>query len=52
MLSYFLENPALAICIVFAILIVAKAFKLSLKIMKWIIVCGAVYIAVNFLHLI
>ena len=51
-LSTLLENPPLAICIVFAIWLIAKAFKLSAKIVKWIIICGVVYIGLNLLSII
>lgn len=51
-LSYLLENPALAICIVVAVLIIAKAFKVSMKLMKWLLIGGIIYVAINFLHLI
>lgn len=52
MLSTLLENPSLAICIVVTAWIIAKAFKVSMKMMKWIIICGLVYVGINMLSLI
>lgn len=51
-LSTLLENPSLAICIVVTVWIVAKAFKASMKVMKWVIICGLVYVGINMLSLI
>lgn len=49
MIAALLENPARAICIVIAVLLLSKIFKLSAKMIGWILKIGIIYIILNFI---
>ena len=52
MLVKYLENPPLALCIFVACIILMSVLKVSAKVTKWVIICGIVYVGINFLSLV
>lgn len=51
MIETLLSNPVMAIVVVLVAILLAKILKVSMKVLKWIILIGAAYIIVNALHI-
>ena len=52
MIEVLLGNPVLAIVVVIIAVVLGKLLKLSMKIIKWIILIGIAYIIVTTLNII
>lgn len=51
MIETLLSNPAMAIVVALVAIVLAKILKISMKVIKWIILIGITYIVVNVLHI-
>lgn len=51
MIETLLSNPAMAIVVVLVAIVLAKILKISMKVIKWIILIGIAYVIVNALHI-
>lgn len=51
MIETLLSNPAMAIVVVLVAIVLAKILKISMKVIKWIILIGVAYIIVSALHI-
>lgn len=52
MIETLLGNPIMAIIVIIIAVIIGKLFKLSMKIIKWIILIGIAYFIVTTLNII
>lgn len=52
MIETLLSNPIMAIVVVLIAIILGKLFKLSMKIIKWIILIGIAYVLVTTFNII
>lgn len=51
MINELLTNPAFAIVVVIVAIILSKILKLSMKIIKWVLLIGIAYVIVTALHI-
>lgn len=49
MIQTLFNNPSLAIAVVVLAILLSKVFKVSAKIIKWIILIGIAYVIINFI---
>lgn len=51
MVETLLSNPAMAIVVVLVAIVLAKILKVSMKVIKWVILIGVAYVIINALHI-
>lgn len=51
MIQELISNPAFAIVVLIVAFLLAKILKLSMKIIKWVILIGLAYVIVTALHI-